>query len=1222
MSKNLQDLIERSADLLASGVPLSDLRTTLFRFNHLPQEDMNTILSSSEDVLHSRGTHTRAQDNGTIMYRPHNGITIDSQVAEQALIETLKAYVHEDTDEVFKARDIRDDGNLFIVKKDELEHGVIPLINPLPAYVSNVHNAPIIALGEEENLRDANQSLYIGEVNPLNRDNKKMAEEKPFDLATEAKGLLQSGTSPMEVRKILRSKYPAHRNGISSAMKQATAKIVEEESALPTIDTIEPHEIPKIIPVDRAKRAPTETPASIVVAEFDSEPFFSTTAQSSPDSDPVPTIPSAKKEEYSFMQRLGLGAGITLAAGIAALTLGNAAWPYLQNLYTSLSTEQQKVVQQSLPQRANIEAPEVPLETETLEEKIKTPRIIEAPTISENKIFSYDGTTVTITPLPGYGLTTYAALFTDKEPAELSLLSFEEQKALLREKRNALGNASKADLREILTITTNIAEANPDDVYRESLTLEGIKDPTKNVIYAGVPLELPYKEEEKKTKEETKSITKAPVKGVSSSETTIEAVLPQRKKKEGAEQIFTYHVRDPNDPLDDKITIDFALAGVGTSQYVTVLVEQGWNRENLYDLAQWLPSEQVTRAREANTTHIKSLDADARAQILELTKEIIQDSLNSSEVYHVDLSEQGIKDGKNNVVYRNHFLIVSPPSENAKPFIPEDVQNSLDQIVEANLRKGNLPQLHNVIRDYFELRHIERDIPFLADEKLMAELVTNIAQKYNSHPENILIDPMVTREEHILLAQDLYQITGDASNRRVYMTKTEILDLVSEGLTEKITLQDLETEVTIDSPLQDYPLPERKVFVQKVQRKMKERTTETKILPPAKEISFTPQTLSDNGIGEDPLSDIPTVEEVLGPLATVPEYLMPIIPPTATSERPVPEPVQRITITEDPRIAQHTLIPSQVQAYMNIWEMLLDTPGANIDEAKTVLEPLAYRISEDYERNKIEQLNLNPLPKALRLALATDLQNLGAMNYIPKERIFAIVNAGYAPSHQGYITESDLQTSLMAPSPYTITVQTEKTSESNLETILKQTEQSYETIQEPKQAQKIYFTARNLEEKNVLTGHEASEKILTQLVTQYKDGKDLGVKELKREERLAVAAQLYSSPDFADKRYGSYMTAKDMEEMLSPEGLEAVSIRDMREAGKESFGRTRRDAQVIARDLRREEVYSLYLVKKQDNEDLTPYAFSQMKDVQEDLHMKAATIKRDIDWNISLSGEE
>ena len=64
-------------------------------------------------------------------------------------------------------------------------------------------------------------------------------------------------------------------------------------------------------------------------------------------------------------------------------------------------------------------------------------------------------------------------------------------------------------------------------------------------------------------------------------------------------------------------------------------------------------------------------------------------------------------------------------------------------------------------------------------------------------------------------------------------------------------------------------------------------------------------------------------------------------------------------------------------------------------------------------------------------------------------------------------------------------------------------------------------------------------------------------------ERLALAAQLYSSPDFADKRFTQYMDGKVIESMVNPEGVSAISLKDIREAGKESFGRTRQDASKI-----------------------------------------------------------
>ncbi len=1232
MTKDLQTIIDESANFLRTNATENELRIELIKHG-LRRVEIDIVVKNAEEKAKQLNE----------AYIPELPLT------KTSLAHAIYEYNGESADEAFKERDLRNDGNFYITPRESLERGTMPEIfhsyvdQPLELGAVEDYLKPNLALFPD---REEKQRIYIDVINSPNASLNKMTPEINPELVAKAEEFLRSGKTDAQVRRTLRSKrYAELIDDINSAIQQARANI--NSSRTTDINPVDPVGIKTVVPIEIesivvaipvADPSPSEEIPTIVEEEFfksaDSDLVTVSPLVSSSVITPVtPTTLSHQRKSSDFFPKLGLAA----IAGIGILTAGNLLWPYLENIYKSLTTEQ-LAVQEIVPEVAPIATSK----RETLEEKIDSPRVVEATPIiplkkEEAKIISYDGKTVTINPLSSYGLTSYAALFTEKEPAELSLLSFEEQKTLLREKRTSLATASKADLREILAITTNIAQANPKDVYKEDLTLEGIKDSTRNVIYAGVPLEFPLEETiAHAPKKEERTITKALGKEELATRLGFEAVLPIKRKEdeEESEKILIYNVRDQNDPLDDKISVRFTLPGAGLSQYATVLVEQGWNRENLYELAQLAPSEQVARVREANTSHIRTLDADDLASILEITREIIQNPLNSSEVYHVDLSEQGIKYGENNIVYFDNFLLVSPPSENAKPFIPEDAQTSLDAIITNNFTNEELPKLNQLVRDYFELQQIVRDIPFLADERLMAELVGNIAQQYNFNPPaNTPIDPLVTREERIVLAQDLYQRTIDRRDRELYMTETEILDFVSEGLAERINSNNLQTGVIFEETIPNsYPHPERK------QRPMK--VSSPKIITalrdmPSSEVNFIPQTLTDPRLDEFIEVKVRVFENEGPKQITITPGPLTLGITTIPTSPEYSVPVQRVNIVEDDRITKHTLIPSQVQAYMNIWEMLLDNPGANTNEAKAVLQPLALKISEDYGDRKIEKLNLNPLPKSVRLALATDLQNLGDNYFVPTGRIFEIVNAGFTQTQAGYISSSDLATAMMAPSPYAITMREETTNDAmlpDLETILRQTDQSYEKIQEPKRAQEMYFTARNLEEKNVLIGHDVSEKLLTQLVTQYKEGKDIGVKGLNTEQRVTLAAQLYSSPDFADKRFASYITTKDIEEMLNPEvieyelspskdipkNVEYISIRDMREAGKESFGRTRKDAQTIARDLRREEVYSLYLVIKQNDEDLTPYAFSQMKEMQEYLHMKPATIKRDIDWNVGL----
>ena len=157
---------------------------------------------------------------------------------------------------------------------------------------------------------------------------------------------------------------------------------------------------------------------------------------------------------------------------------------------------------------------------------------------------------------------------------------------------------------------------------------------------------------------------------------------------------------------------------------------------------------------------------------------------------------------------------------------------------------------------------------------------------------------------------------------------------------------------------------------------------------------------------------------------------------------------------------------------------------------------------------------------------------------------------------------------------------------------------------------------RGLEENDALIGSVSSGELLGQLVTEYKKGSNLDIQNLDKEKRRTLAAQLYSSPEFVDKRLGNYMDKEALEQMLNPEGVEPLSVREMREAGKEYFGQTRRDAQRIARVLRRRDVFSLYSTEKAKDTSLTPYKFSHREDVQEKLNMKPSTINRDVNFGL------
>ncbi|MSR85782.1 hypothetical protein EXS74_00120 [Candidatus Woesearchaeota archaeon] len=429
------------------------------------------------------------------------------------------------------------------------------------------------------------------------------------------------------------------------------------------------------------------------------------------------------------------------------------------------------------------------------------------------KIFTYENNTLTIRPIKGLGLANYAAVIAQNDSLEnLAAMSLSWQESKLRATQRDLPHATKVELRKVLGLVEVIAEQNPDDVYKERLTLKGLKDPTRNVIYAEVPLEL--------TIEQTQ-VAQAPVEGpiVKSAEpkdkdtargVLAEAILPSRRRKEDEdERIFTYNLNDGADPSDDTLSIKFVLPGVGTSQYIAAMIENGWNREALYDLAQWLASEQVSLVVSANTTHIRSLDRDKVAPIIDLTRDVLDANLDHKKnpsplVHRADFSPEGMKDGKRNVVYRADTLVVAAPKEFISTPLPQEVQESLERIVHDNFESTELPGLGRITQEYFELRQIERDLPFVEDPLLMGDVILNVARQYNQtqdsgEPTSNSIDPSVVREERLELARDLYMKAGERRDRETYMTVKEIIRFVNEGLDEKITAQDLKTDSLPDT---------------------------------------------------------------------------------------------------------------------------------------------------------------------------------------------------------------------------------------------------------------------------------------------------------------------------------------------------------------------------------------------------------------------------------------
>src|SRR3989338_7782689 len=574
--------------------------------------------------------------------------------------------------------------------------------------------------------------IYIPEYKPTN---KKMTNTI---LLGEARVLLEQGKSPLEVKKMLLHHPNSRQDQIDKTVEEAL-HLCEQAGTLPPK---KPQKI--VVPVKRGvapSEVTTEEPKKIIpatpviVREDTTGNGYITSASSLGRDDGTTTFEEIdkgkEKKKRDFFTPLLYGFG---AIGLGAI------------IYTSFSSFS----------RPNSE-PERPLQTiqslpSPLEIKLKD---------EEKQILKYDGTTVTIDPIPGYGLTTYAALLAEQDIKDIAALSWDEQKELLKKQRTKLAKASKADLREILAITTQITEANPRDVYKKALTLEGLKDATKNIIYMHVPLKLSYTAQEKVS-------TRA-------SERTFPIL---------EEKIFVYNERESETFLDDKLAINFTLPGIGVSQYVTALVEEGWTQETIYELAQWDAKKQKQRVKKAHTRHIQSIGQNAMDPILEITKDIIQDPMNSSEVHKIDVTEKGLKNPKRNVVYLTTFLLLDPAKEDI-------IQNSLEEMLRNSYEQTNIPDLGALLQDYFDLRAIERDIPIEENPELMSELTKNIARQYNtSQAEGIsenLLSKDFSRENRLELARDLYREAADRRQRDRYMTVEDILDFVNEGLDERIT---------------------------------------------------------------------------------------------------------------------------------------------------------------------------------------------------------------------------------------------------------------------------------------------------------------------------------------------------------------------------------------------------------------------------------------------------
>ncbi|MDP3728792.1 MAG: hypothetical protein Q8R18_05045 [bacterium] len=576
-----------------------------------------------------------------------------------------------------------------------------------------------------------------------------------IDMLTEARALLEQGKSTSEVRKIL-SRYPDSKQNIIDEIVKEALQLCTVAGTLPQQKKIIVVPIrrgvqPSVVNSNAGEKPIIYPPATPVIVKED-ETGNGYKDYSMGVRDDVTTYEELRKNPLFPL-------GLTLGAiGLGALVYGLFYDHFKQPIPEPGISLEQTISPLPLPLEIN---------REKEEEKINIPVITEK---EEKKIFKYDEGTITINPIPGYGLTTYAALLAEKDINGIAALSWDEQKQLLKKQRAGLAEASKADLREILAITTQIAEANKKDVYKEALTLEGLKDSTKNIIYANVPLEFSYQKEVPKII----LVEKEPI--------------AKERTSSPTEKIFIYDERESETLLDDKLTIHFVLPGVGLSQYLTILVEEGWNQESIYALSQWDAESQKQRVQIANTKHIQTLKAGSLEPILNITEEIINEPLNSANIYKKDLTKDGIKNPNKNIVYLDTFLLVDPAKEDI-------IQDTLEKIIEENYAPEKLPNLGSLLQDYFDLRAIERDIPVVENPELMSEVAKNIARQYNTiQAEGFSYDPInknFSQEDRLVLARDLYKEAADRRQRDSYMTVEDILDLANEGLDAKITARDI-----------------------------------------------------------------------------------------------------------------------------------------------------------------------------------------------------------------------------------------------------------------------------------------------------------------------------------------------------------------------------------------------------------------------------------------------
>ncbi len=248
---------------------------------------------------------------------------------------------------------------------------------------------------------------------------------------------------------------------------------------------------------------------------------------------------------------------------------------------------------------------------------------------------------------------------------------------------------------------------------------------------------------------------------------------PVLKSPNLEEKIFTYHKDTTSD--GEYIIIDTKIPGVGISQYVAAMVKNGWDLSSLKSLTNLELKEQEDLVRVANTAHIQSLQWDGVASIIKITKDVIDRNLDHElnprpVIHNVDLSTEGLKDGKKNIIYPNTNLIVNIPNPPKREFkLPVQQNNATGSLEERIL---------SPTEKLFEFQRLNKEILGIVSKDLYNTAIARAVEPYR------------TREERLELARSLYEITAD-KHSSVYMTVKEVLAIANTGLEHAITSKDL-----------------------------------------------------------------------------------------------------------------------------------------------------------------------------------------------------------------------------------------------------------------------------------------------------------------------------------------------------------------------------------------------------------------------------------------------